>query len=822
MGPVLRRTLLFAMALALPSLASPVHAFVWPSVPERLGRELAEGGVEARRRAAGRLGELAPKLAEPLVLRALEDADLEVRLEAARVAGRLRLVAASEAVVAWLGESDPRLRLAGCELLRRVPTPNALAALGRVLSDPETSVRLAASAALGELELPEGVLPLLGRLDDPSANVRIEAVRALGRIGDFRAVFALSGKMSDSADEVRIAAARALGELADARGTHALVLALRDRSPEVRVAALESLGRIGADEATLAIVPWLSEIGPVRRAASNALGRLGSATAIDALIRALDEEDPTQAASPIRDALVSLGPRVGERLLAKLASPSSPRAAAHAALTLAALRTDGAGKAIVEAMRRGSVAPELGLRALASSGDSSVVPVALEMLAHARPLVRRQAIEALFVLLDPAHPDGRAVDPLVEALGKPRATLEERIGLVRALGRTGSPRAIPVLAALTRASEMPVRLAAIEALGTLGPLGQDAILGELLRDERADVRLQAAVALASSASEAMALELVEKLALAAEADRGAFGIAVSGAMSRAKDEAVAERADELLASVGPSTRDALLEGLGRMQSARALSALVRVAKSQSPEDRRKVAEALAGHPEGRATLLHLRDDADPGVRAAAVWSLGKLGASVLSELLTSIDDEDGGVAANAVAAAARVARAEKTAPESLKTALCGALSHAQAQVRANALAGLALLGSRCSDGSTERAILRHDESELARSAAAALLARAPMDDASLDRRALLRCMSEEKTAAVAASCKHAKPRSSNEARFPLIVFVVPDGETRPTPLAPFAMRFADGLMRHGQADRRGAVFESAAPEGQVTLVVPGG
>jgi hypothetical protein len=41
------------------------------------------------------------------------------------------------------------------------------------------------------------------------------------------------------------------------------------------------------------------------------------------------------------------------------------------------------------------------------------------------------------------------------------------------------------------------------------------------------------------------------------------------------------------------------------------------------------------------------------------------------------------------------------------------------------------------------------------------------------------------------------------------------------PLAPYSLQRADGLIRSGIADRRGAVFEHAAPQGQLRLVVPG-
>jgi hypothetical protein len=52
----------------------------------------------------------------------------------------------------------------------------------------------------------------------------------------------------------------------------------------------------------------------------------------------------------------------------------------------------------------------------------------------------------------------------------------------------------------------------------------------------------------------------------------------------------------------------------------------------------------------------------------------------------------------------------------------------------------------------------------------------------------------------------------------VLVYIVPDHADLPRPGAPYALLFADGLLRAGSADRRGAVFDPAAPEGPIKLV----
>lgn len=811
-------------------MAPPLSAFTWPSAKQRIARELAEGSVEARRHAADRLVEFSAKQAEAMVLQALDDEDHEVRLRAARAAAHFRLLPASEKVLAWLADPDARIRLAACELLRRAPMAKALAPLGRVLSDPDALVRLAAVGAIAELESIDAVAPLLGRLDDPNEQVRLEAVQVLARLGDARAVFGLIGKMGDHAPEVRAAVARALGELGDARAASALMLALRDKNAAVRVASLEGLGRLGRDEAAFAIVPLLEETNSpeVRRAALLALGKLGSEHAVDALIRALDGEDAnSEETSPAIEALILAGNRAEKPLLAALALPTSPNAAAGAAVAISQLETEGGRAAILDAMQRGAVSPEIGLRALSRCGGARAIPAILELLSHTRPAVRRNAVEALIVLLDPSRPEGRAVEPLAAALQE-STNLEQRVRILRALGRTGSKRAADVLAAWMGAREAALRLAAIEELGRLGPMQQDDVLMAALEDASASVRLRAAVALASSASEKTLRSLLERIATAAEADRGALGLAVSGAMARARDPEIVDQAERLLASSGGAVRDAVLEGIGRMPSAAAGEALAQMAKSAAREDRRKVAEALAGHPKALSTLIALSDDADAGVRAAAAWSLGTVAPiampqAPLERVLARFEDIDGGVVANAIAAAARIAKREPEAvSEPVTRALCHALEHPYAHARANALAGLALLGARCNGGDRERAILRNDTNAVARTAAAELLYRAPAGDGASDRRALSLCLGEEKRITVAERCRGPKAPPRDAARGSIVVFVVPDGAAAPVPGAPFAMLDAEGFVRSGSADRRGAVFEHAAPSGTLELVAPEG
>ncbi len=819
----MRSRLVPAALLALLLATSTAQAYLWPTVPDQVARGLADDDVTARRSAAAQLHELPLQAATPLIATALEDPDTEVRLHAARAGVQLHMPGVSERILAWLSETDPRLRLAACELVRSMPSSHSVAPLSRVLGDANADVRLAAATTLGILGDPEAVPSLLGHLDDPNPEARTAIVVALGRIGDPRAVVPLLGKAQDASPDVRRMTVRVLGDLGDVRASSALLLALRDRMQAVRVEAIESLGRLRAQEAVAALSPLALDRTalPVRNAAVMALARVGSPQALDALIAALEADDPSTDRSPVRQALVRFGAGAVPRLTDAVRSSTSQALVAGACLVLGEVHAPGAAAIVVDAVQRGQVPARTGLRALASLGDASALPFVLEMLDQPSAPVRRSAMDAAASMLDPSRPDGRAVDPIAARLRDVRLSTDERVALAGLLGRTGAPRAAALLMELARSKDRALALAALEALGSVGQAGQDALLVESLGDEDPNVRLAAAMALARVAAPSTAALLLDRLVQASEQDRASIGIALSGAMAASRDDAVAGRAADLLDVVRESTRDVLIEGLGRSVSTAAGRRLALLADtSVSADDRRKIAEALAGHPDQLPALRRLAGDSDPSVQANAVWSLGEVGQEADAALLVSLmRHRDVAVAGNAVAALARLIRAGKLSDTG---ALCPALDDARSYVRANALAALAMTGHRCGDGARERAMLLSDPSATVRAKAAQAVRAVPAGDGAADRRMLRRCAMDDRNGMVASMCNDAAAAPTGVApdTEPVVVFVVPDGSTSPVARLPFALVLADGLMRLGLADRRGAVFEARAPRGRVELAVP--
>jgi len=809
----------FFLCLVLWITPVSAAALVWPDVAERVERDLSAADAATRRAAARDLALMGAARGTPLALTALSDSDDEVRLAAADAAIRLRAIPATDAMASWLNAPDARLRRKACDVARALPSARAVAPLARTLGDPDPEVRSAAADALGYQSSADAVPALLGRLDDPAPAVRIQVVLALARLGDVRSVVPLVGKVQDSSPEVRQAVARALGDLGDSRASPALVLALRDPNDDVRRDALAALGRIGANDAVDAIAPFVGDRTPsLRLAAFGALGRIATPDAVRLLVGALgsgDDAPDSLDRSAVRDALVAAAAASVPRLHALLGgSPSLPQATG-AAWVLGEVHAYGEASTIVAALRRGTLPPAAALHALARAGRSPEVPVVLEFLADGNPIVRREAIDAADALLDPKHPDGLAVEPLAALLRDPHLTAQERPRIAGLLGRTGAPRAAALLVLLVRAQDVALRLAAIDALGTLGPADADEALLAEIGSSDAAVRLRAAVALSEAGGPRAREALLDQLDGGEEIDRAAVLTALGGVLARTPTDGAVTRLQRGLESSAGAERDAIVEAIGRTSLPAAVRALALAAGGSEPADRQAAATLLAGHADdpGAVTVARmLLGDADDGVLAQAAWSLSSIGdASDIARLDAIVRAPNIDPAINAAAGIGRIA-ARLRSPDLAGRFLCPHVTDPRAYVRANTLTGLALAGARCGDGSSERNALAQDPNEDTRAAAALAVARSPSVE---DHHALARCARTDPSGSVAARCLARPP--TPERTHAALVYVIAEGFAAPRPGGAYALLLADGMIRVGTTDRRGATFDPVAPEGRARL-----
>jgi HEAT repeat protein len=781
----------------------------------RAERDLHSPDVDVRRRAAQSLRDLPAPSSARLASAALDDADVDVRLAALEACLIARLPGLGDRLAPWLSDAERRLRLAAAEALSQSPSVRAVPPLGRALGDADVAVRSAAADALGKSGSAEAVLALLGHLDDPAPEVRRVVALALGDLGDPRAVVPLIGKVQDSRPTVREGVAQALGQLADPRASSALVLALRDADDTVKIAALGALSRI-ADPNTQPSISTLLRTAndAVVPAALDALSQLRTPAATKALIDELVTDRPGDARAAVVRALGRSGSAAFPALRACLSVESDPERVGGCALALGQTRRLDGAPAIVDALRRGTLRPPPALLALSDLRAVESLPTVLEYLSDADVLVRRAARSAAKALLDPRHPDGRAVEPLEHALKRFAHDRVEQAESLELLGQTGSPRAaLSLLPFAGPNDDVLLRAHALSALGFLGEAGQVPTLLIALDDDSGGVRLAAALALGRLRLEGRTLDLLDRLQRSSEQARPLVAFALVGAVSVERDPEVVRRLAGLLTRASGGERDTLLELLGRIPTAEAVARLDTVAGASTvPADRAKFAEALAAHPEARARLVPLLRDSNAAVRANAAWSLGEVGgASERSALQAALKDNDSTVAGNALQALARITARARGA---LGAWACPMLSDARALQRALSLRALRLNHERCEHGE-EATLLARDRSAFVRQSAAALLRDVSRGRA--DEMALARARDQDPSGAVAAECA-ASPGIDPDSVEATQVMVIPAGEDVPQPAQPFALLRADGLVRLGVSDRRGAVFEPAAPHGLLSLL----
>lgn len=825
-----------ALALGAPGLA---HAEVWPTTIARVQQGVTNADPVIRREAATHLNTLPPSRVRQILPLAIKDTDPQVRVAAGRAALRAGVEAKAEAEV-WLSDADPAVRQVAAQMLGAgVPSAGAVTALARTLSDPVPAVRLEAARALANASADDGARVLLNHLDDAQEAFVLAVVEALAKLRSDSAVVPLVGKVSDPRVTIRRAVVRALGEFEGVNQvTMPLVLALGDSDPEVRRLAIESivaaraLGAMPALEervkrdrdvdvraAALDGLLALAEVapeGPTRaRAAALAVECLSHerqelrSQALEAL------SERAHAARPqLRDCLTSSTGEVVGRCGLALAHEQDP---SNAALLIAAWRQ---GRIL---------APDLLSALSVQQGDESLLMV-LELLQSDAPGTRTRAIEVMGVLLAARDGDGRAVEPVVEALRRAKAPTDIE-ALLSVLGATGSVRAVPTLLPfLDAANTASLRLAAVRALGEIrGAKVPIAVVESLLTNEDVALRAATTIALREGEWQATTPLLLRLLSTAKLDEAESLAVALWGPVRQITDAAVVSQLERLIDNADPRLRAALIEALARVEWKWAAPAWQRLAKSKSCDTAAKVAEVLGVYPEAVALVTPLTANPCTAVVANAVWALGYHGDSqAVERVLPLIEHDERAVAGNAVATLARLATRTGRASE-ITAVLCGQVRHATMGAHparaANALYGLRTIGQRCSDGSDERLLLATSTAPQVRVQAAWLLHAVPSSP-DVDRKALDHCVRHDTDGQVASAClePHAQlpQREPSSALLPTTIMVIPATRTKPEPAVPFSLLTESGATRFGSTDARGAVWMQVMDADAVSLSLPVG
>lgn len=376
--------------------------------------ELRRGGAMARRRAARALG-FSP---------------------AFRAAGGALPPDLADGLAQALCDGDARVRICAMQAVGANPTPQVVAPLTVLLSDTDADVREEAAAVLGRLRGPEIVDRLHGLLGETDAKVRRRVVQVLGDIADPASLAPLSALLDSDDGDLLYDVIGALGRIGQPGPEAKLIAVLSEprHHPTLRVQAARALARINPTEDN-------DESQPCPEQALRAALLDDNASVRYAALSALTEIVPEGAA----DTLVNL-------LRGELAPPPDDAPAE----TLA--RVD---RAVAETSTLAST--------VAGFQDLPVPPPAQAPRGEAADT--QVKILATRLLGTVAAPGSAAVDALIEVAGT--APDDLRGEALRALGRIGDARALPVVLDALSAKGRDLRLAALDAVGGFA-LGADA------------------------------------------------------------------------------------------------------------------------------------------------------------------------------------------------------------------------------------------------------------------------------------------------------------------------------------------------------------
>lgn len=307
-----------------------------------------------------------------------------------------------------------------------------------------------------------------------------------------------------------------------------------------------------------------------------------------------------------------------------------------AVLTDLDMSEDGPDSALVAQALAGGSGGEAAARLLGARGPLATAAILSALRHSGRTDEERLRLRRVLARTG----DPRAADQLVEALAAPELGSSDRRLFATALGRMGG-EAIAPLGALLAAGDAEGRArreAARVLAGLADPRAQEALLGAAGAGDR-ELRLAVAVALGQRTSREMPAlvaamsraeaagdsareaDLVRALGLMARhAEPAEQGVAAEVLIARLGAASGYELLYRLLGAAAGLDHEALLDSLG--------AALARTASADTAEARalrRVTATGLARNRGGRARalLIALAADADPGVRAVAVDSLGQ-------------------------------------------------------------------------------------------------------------------------------------------------------------------------------------------------------
>ena len=536
---------------------------------------------------------------DPRLLAALQSPAVEVRAETLRAwaAGHRGMLPAD--AVQLRCDGDARVRAAALAALAARHHAQARQYMTDALRDCDLQVRVAAIAALGELGGGEAIAALGNLLKDRSDRMRGEAVTALAHAGAKQSVLGTAG---DTSWRVRIKVAEALAGYPDRDGAAVARTLLDDPSVEVERRVLAS---VAAWPLELAGPIFLEAMGKTalvtRKAAAEELAQRWPAASDFS-----SDSLPERRAESLQQLKARFGREFGLVDPVTLASHAEKTSAPQSRTT-----TDAAGR--VEQLLRAE-----DMKGLAEFGPDLVA--ALELLA----VDRHQGLpEAVYHDVLPHY---GAVFVALERLRSPDVLERRRAAEELAAATQKQPLgrlAVMRLSGLIPSESDPlVWQNVLDAVAADPSEPADRIACAALGDHAAEVRRRACEHMAVHPAAAHAKLIVPLLT---DANR-AVVLAAIRALGAIDPPGDLQPLRQMLAVSDEEVQLETALALGRLHDRAAVAAFDRLAYSDDPKTRVRVAQTLGelGDASCTATLVRLLDDRRASVSRAALMSLPKV------------------------------------------------------------------------------------------------------------------------------------------------------------------------------------------------------
>lgn len=458
---------------------------------------------------------------------------------------------------------------------------------------------------------------LIEQLSDGDDQARAAAIVALGRIGDRRATPALIELLDDDRATV-LAATAALAQLGDPQAYRPLLPLLGHDDVSIRQAAIGALNSIGHPEMGHYVLTLLSDENPVvRESALRIAGYFGYRECRDAFVACC-----TDAVERVRRAALENLPYLDD-----------PRATGLLASALAGDTTSARAAAA---------------QALGRMDDQAGVDLLIAALDDTDPWVRYYAVRALV--------ERRATNAAnaVARLAQEDAAGHVRIAALEALGTLGGVSVIDFMLVLIDGGRDEIAAAALRGLPRVADPRVEGIVRESVRSASPLRRMAAVQALAETAA-GDTVDLLEFVA-GGDADLDVAGAALDALASAANlDSPHGDRAVAALVRLAsdPSASERFGERLARLPERR-VDALAALLADPSPSVRLAAIEALGRlpHPSASSAIKAALHDNSDQVRAGAILTLHRIGASGLQSVFAQLAQHDPSAAVRRAASAA--------------------------------------------------------------------------------------------------------------------------------------------------------------------------